>query len=57
MDLKYLEWNLHSMGKKSYKIPSFVASYALEKDADIMVFVEFSTGSNWDGFKSVLEGN
>lgn len=55
LELKYLEWNLHGKGGKGYKMPEFVANYALAKDVDIMVFVEFCMCPNWGIFKSSLE--
>lgn len=57
MELKYLEWNLHGKGGRGYKIPEFVANYALAKNVDMMIFVEFCICSNWDIFKLALERN
>ena len=49
MELKYLEWNLHSMGAKEYQIPLFICDYLNE--IDIFVLVEFCIGKGWDTFK------
>lgn len=53
MELKYLEWNLHSMGAKEYQIPLFICDYLNE--IDIFVLVEFCIGKGWDTFKKNLK--
>lgn len=56
MVIKYLEWNVNARGgRKGYEIPPFVPEYAVNKQVDVMVFVEYRQGDNWDLFKKILE--
>jgi hypothetical protein len=53
MEIKYIEWNLHSMGGVGYEIPCFIADYV--KQVDIFVFVEFCISEGWNKLKEDLK--
>lgn len=53
MEIKYLEWNLHAMGGKEYKIPPFVSECI--NSVDIFVLVEFCSSNGWNEFKGNIE--
>lgn len=54
--LNFFEWNIHGYGGYgNYAIPNFVADTILEKNADIIILVEFIIGKGWDYFVNTLE--